>query len=51
MNKYDKLMDIRQRLTQIYLELGNPDYVKADSVLNQDMYLLKQNDVISADRE
>jgi len=46
MNKLEELREIRIRLTQIYLELGNQEYVKADSQLNEDISLLKKNGVL-----
>ncbi len=36
-----ELEEIRERITKIYMDLGNPDYVEADSVLNQDISKLK----------
>ncbi len=33
----EELEIIRTQITQIYMQLGNPSYVKADSVLNQDI--------------
>lgn len=37
-----ELKEIRMRLTKIYMDLGNPDYVCADSVLNQDIQRLEE---------
>ena len=39
----EELETIRIQITQIYIQLGNPDYVEADSVLNQDIKKLSQN--------
>lgn len=36
-----ELEDIRIRITQIYIELGNPDYAEADSVLSKDINKLR----------
>ncbi len=36
-----ELEGIRIRLTQIYIELGNPGYVRADSILIGDIQKLK----------
>lgn len=51
MNKLKELESIRERLTKIYMDLGNPNYIGADSKLNDDIRLLKKNDVISEKAE
>jgi len=38
----EELESIRMRITQIYIQLGNPIYVTADQVLNQDIVLIKE---------
>lgn len=42
-DKIQELEEIRLRITQIYMELGNPDYVEADSILNKDIAKLKES--------
>lgn len=39
----EELENIRKRITEIYMKLGNPNYVEADSVLNQDIAKLNKN--------
>lgn len=39
----EELENMRKRITEIYMKLGNPDYVEADSVLNQDIAKLKKS--------
>jgi hypothetical protein len=46
MNPINRLIELRQEITKIYLEdFGNPAEVSADSVLNEDIsYLRKLRD-------
>ena len=40
--KIEELVNIRRRITQLFIQLGNPHYVQADSVLNEDINKLQE---------
>ena len=39
----EKLDKLRKRISKIYMELGNPEYVNADWELKKDIKYLKKN--------